>query len=116
MHTNNFNNILNHSLSLLHSDLSNNEKYTFTIEETSSELLELYKFPIYEKYDEYAEIYDYKTIQQKTLMCYNRTFEDSLNNFLYSINLNDSVCAVYRIPFYLYWSVKNSLTLKSLIY
>lgn len=111
-----FNNILNRNLSLLHNFLFTSDEYTHTITDISDSLLEIFNFTTYEKYDEYALYYDYKTIQQRTLMCYNTTFEDSLENFSYVINPNDEVCSVYRVPFYMHWSIKNSMTLKALVY
>lgn len=111
-----FKNILTQNLSLLHSNLQTSEEYTFTLSDVSEGLLDLYQFPVFERYDEYAELYDYKTIQQKTVLCYNRTFEDSLEEYSYVINHDDMVCAVYRVPFYLYWCVRSRLSLKALVY
>ena len=111
-----FNNILNRNLSLLHNFLFTNDEYTHTISDISDRLLESFNITTYEKYDEYAFYYDYKTIQQKTLMCYNTTFEESLDNYSYVINHYDEVCSVYRVPFYMHWSIKNSMTLKALVY
>lgn len=111
-----FNNILNRNMTLLHSFLYTTEEYTYTITDIADSLLETWNFTTYEKYDKYALYYNYRTIQQPSLMCCNVSFEDSLERFSYVINENDEVCCVYRVPFYIYWSVKKSMTLKALVY